>query len=43
MAAPPVQAFTMPKIEPEIIKQWKEDFKIRCEEIEKKADEEVKL
>ena len=42
-AAPPVQAFTMPKIEPEIIKQWKEDFKIRCEEIEKKADEEVKL
>jgi len=41
VAAPPVQAFTMPKIEPEIIKQWKEDFKIRCEEIEKKADEEA--
>lgn len=39
---PPVvqPTFTMPKIEPEIIKQWREDFKIRCDEIERIADEE---
>ena len=41
---PPVAqaTFTMPKIEPEIIKQWREDFKIRCDEIERIADEEVR-
>lgn len=38
---PPVQSvFTMPKMEPEIIKQWRDDFKIRCDEIEANADEE---
>merc|ERR1712228_28839 len=42
VAAPaPVQSvFTMPKIEPEIIKQWREDFKIRCDDIEERADQE---
>lgn len=40
---PPVQSvFTMPKMEPEIIKQWRDDFKIRCDEIEANADEEVR-
>ena len=41
--APPVQSvFTMPKIEPEIMKQWREDFKIRCDKIEEQAVEEVR-
>ena len=33
----------MPKIEPEIIKQWREEFKIRTDKIEADADQEVKL
>ena len=42
--AEPVQpVFTIPKIEPEIIKQWREDFKIRCDKIEMVADEEVRI
>ena len=32
----------MPKIEPEIIKQWREEFKLRTDKIEADADQEVK-
>ena len=31
----------MPKIEPEIIKQWREEFKLRTDKIEADADQEV--
>ena len=31
----------MPKIEPEIIKQWREEFKLRTEQIETDANAEV--
>jgi len=33
--------YTMPKIEPEIIKQWREEFKIRTDKIEADADQEA--
>jgi len=43
MEAPlPVQpVYTMPKIEPEIIKQWREEFKLRTEQIEADANAEA--
>jgi len=31
----------MPKIEPEIIKQWREEFKLRTDKIEADADQEA--
>ena len=39
--ATPAPVYTMPKIEPEIIKQWREDFKLRTEKIESDANQEV--
>ena len=39
MSSAPV--YTMPKIEPEIIKQWREDFKIRTDKIEEDANSQV--
>ena len=39
----PAPVYTMPKIEPEIIKQWREDFKLRTEKIESDANQEVRL
>ena len=41
-AEPVAPVYTMPKIEPEIIKQWREDFKLRTEKIEADANQEVK-
>ena len=40
-AEPVAPVYTMPKIEPEIIKQWREDFKLRTEKIEADASQEV--
>ena len=39
----PIQApvYTMPKIEPEIIKKWREEFKQRTEDIESEAETQV--
>ena len=42
-AEPVAPVYTMPKIEPEIIKQWREDFKLRTEKIEADASQEVQL
>ena len=38
---PVAPVYTMPKIEPEIIKQWREEFKLRTDKIEADADQEV--
>jgi len=40
-AEPVAPVYTMPKIEPEIIKQWREDFKLRTEKIEADASQEA--
>jgi len=41
LEAAPAPVYTMPKIEPEIIKQWREDFKLRTEKIENDANQEA--
>lgn len=38
---PVAPVYTMPKIEPEIIKQWREEFKLRTDKIEVDADQEA--
>jgi len=38
---PVAPVYTMPKIEPEIIKQWREEFKLRTDKIEADADQEA--
>jgi hypothetical protein len=38
---PVTAAWSMPKIEPEILIKWREEFKLRTEEIENNADREV--
>ena len=40
---PVAPVYTMPKIEPEIIKQWREEFKLRTDKIEADADQEVTM
>ena len=40
---PPSPVYHMPKIEPEIIKQWREEFKLRTQKIEEDSDLQVKM
>lgn len=41
VSEPVAPVYTMPKIEPEIIKQWREEFKLRTDKIEADADQEA--